>query len=99
MMRVDVLDRGNIEDDHKHSEDKGHQEGGVQLEDGLAVEPQHVQELGVDKESVSQAMRVDTQSTEVGHDHDRDQAIQDVTLGVVGDDSGHRVGDAGDEQS
>ena len=97
-MRVDVLDRGNIEDDHKHGEDESHQEGGIQLEDGLAVQPQHVQELGMDEESVSQAVRVDTQATEVGHDHDGDQAIQDVTLSVVGDDSGDRVGDARDEQ-
>ena len=59
-MRVDVLDRGNIEDDHKHCEDESHQEGGVQLEDCLAVEPQHVQELGMNKQSVAKSVRVDT---------------------------------------
>ena len=86
IVRINVLDRGNIENDDEHCQDQGHQKGSVQFEDCLAVKSEHIKELGMDKESVSQPVRVDPQAAEVGHDHDRDQAIQDITLGVVGDD-------------
>ena len=39
-----------------------------------------------------------TKSTEVGHDHERDESIKNITLGVVRGNSWHRVGDVGDEQ-
>ena len=47
------------------------------------MEPQHVQELGVNKQSVAQAVGVDTEPAVVGDEHDGHNAVHDVILGVV----------------
>ena len=63
------------------------------------MEAEHVQELGVDKESVAQAMRVDAEPAVVGDEHDGHDAIHDVILGVVRDHRADGVGQVGAEQS
>ena len=50
---INVRDSRSIENNNKHAENDTEEEGGGQLEDGLAVEPEHVQELRVDEESVA----------------------------------------------
>ena len=96
---INVSDSRSVENNNKHAENDEEEKGSGQLEDGLAVEAEHVQELGVDKESVAQAVGVDAEPAVVGDEHDGHDAVHDVVLGVVRDNSADGVGQVGAEQS
>ena len=55
-MRIDVIDSGNIEDDDKHGEDEKHEESSIEFEHSFTVQSQHVQKLGMNKQTISQTM-------------------------------------------
>ena len=56
----DVLDGRHVEDDHEQGQHQTDDEGGVDLENGLAVKPQHVEKFWMDKQSVAQSVGVNT---------------------------------------
>ena len=45
----DVQDGCDVEDDHEQGQHQTDDEGGVDLENGLAVKPQHVEKFRMDK--------------------------------------------------
>ena len=62
------------------------------------MEPEHVKELGVDKESVAEAVGVDAEAAVVGDEHDGHDTVHDVILGVVRDHRADGVGQVSAEQ-
>ena len=86
VVAVDAVGEDQVLDDDEPGQDEKHDEGRVHFHDGLGVESDVLQELGVDEKAVGQAVGVDPEGAVERHHDDGDQTVQDVGGRVDGGD-------------